>query len=92
MHFKGFDSDPTLIILTISTSCFPEVNLEVASSINDNGTFANLLKEELNSTNLPDMNYQCISSPTWHVISKGINEGLAVFTIKNLSCSIYMFR
>lgn len=55
---------------------------EAASSINDNGTFADLLKEVLYSTNLPDMNvtvdYRCISSPTWHVISKGINEDLAM--------------
>jgi hypothetical protein len=29
---------------------------EVASSINDNGTFANLLKEVLNSDDLLDMN------------------------------------
>ena len=55
---------------------------EAANSIDDNGTFADLLKEVLNSANLPDMNvmvdFQCINSPIWHVISKGIEEDLAM--------------
>ncbi|CAG8477748.1 1737_t:CDS:1, partial [Funneliformis caledonium] len=41
---------------------------ETASSINDNRTFADLLKEVLNSTDLSDMNitvdFQCNNSST----------------------------
>ncbi|CAG8593330.1 12198_t:CDS:2, partial [Funneliformis caledonium] len=59
---------------------------EAANSIDDNGTFADLLKEVLNSANLPDMNvmvdFQCINSPIWHVISKGIEEDLAIKKIQ----------
>ena len=79
--FALFDNFVMKLFLLVSVIQNGHVK-EAASSINDNGTFADLLKEVLNSTNLPDMNvtvdYQCIGFPTWHIISKGINEDLAM--------------